>query len=138
MGLVLTNARKHISDNSETDKILDKLLNNPKLTDKHVKTVFKRTRPNRRKTIETINDKMYEKTLPYDNLAKNCKNYFNRMDINYNTKKVDELKMKNFLESCEKLGIIKLCQKEKILNLVLDNYSVHQSEYIKYVAELAL
>ena len=136
MGLVFTNVRKSISDNSETNKILDEVLNNLNLTDNYVKTILKQKRPARREIIEIINNKMYDEKLPYDNLAKNCKNYFKRLEINYNNNKVDEQKMNNFIENCEKLDICELCQKEKVLHLVLDNYSVHHSVYIEKVAEI--
>ena len=136
MGLVLTNVRKNISKNSKTKEGLDAVLKNPNLTDKHVKTILKQKRPTRRETIENINDKMYDDKIPYDNLAKNCKNYFKRMDIDNNTKKVDEGKMDIFLKNCEKLDIFKLCRNEKMINLILDRYSVHLSAYIEQLAEI--
>ena len=136
MGLVFTNARKTISDDVQTSKILNEVLNNLNLTTKHVKTRLKQKRPTKRETIEIINNKMYDETTPYDNLIKNCKNYFKRMDLNYNTDKVDKQKMNNFLKNCEKLDIYDICQKQKRLNIVLDNYSVHHSAYIEQVAEI--
>jgi transposase len=136
MGLVLTHTRKTISDNLQTNKTLNKVLNNPNLTTKHVKTTLKQKRRTKRETIEIINNKMYDETTPYDNIVKNCKNYFKRIDINYNTKKVDEQKMNNFFKNCKQLNIKELCQKEKKLNIILDNYSVHLSDYIEKVAEI--
>ena len=136
MGLILVNARKIISDNPQTKEALDKLLNNPNLTDNYVKTTLKQKRPTRRETIETINNQMYDETLPYDNLAKNCKNYFKRLDVNYNTDKVDERKMINFLKNCETLKIREIFKKEKVFNIVLDNYSVHLSKYIEEIAKI--
>jgi hypothetical protein len=76
MGLVFTNARKTISNDIQTSKILKEVLNNPNLTTKHVKTRLKQKRPTKREIIEIINNKMYDETTQYDNLIKNCKNYF--------------------------------------------------------------
>jgi len=136
MGTVFTHVRKTISDNPQTIKKLNEVLNNPNLTTKHVKTTLKQKRPTKRDTIEAINNKMYDEKAPYDNIVKNCKNYFNRLDINRNTKKVDEQKMKNFLKNCEQSKIQELCQEEKKLNILIDNYSVHKSEYIEIIAEI--
>jgi len=136
MGILLTNGRKSILKNQETNKIFNELLNNSNLTTKHVKDILKENRPSRRETIETINNKMYDDTMPYDNLAKNCKNYFGRLDFNNNTEKLDEEKMKNFLKNCEELNIKDLCQKEKVLNLILDNYTPHHSAYIEQISEI--
>ena len=76
MGLILTNARKNILKDPHTDKIFDELLNNINLTTKYVKFTLREKRPTKRETIEIINNKMYDKTMPYDNIAKHCKNYF--------------------------------------------------------------
>jgi len=136
MGLFLANARKTISDNPQSIEALDKVLNNVNLTDKHVKTTLKQIRPSRRETIETINNQMYNEELSYDKIAKNCKNYFRRLDVNYNTDKVDERKMINFLKNCEIFQVCEIFKKEKVLNIVLDNYSVHHTVYYKAVAEM--
>ena len=135
-GLILSNARKNILDNPQTDKVFDKLLNNINLTTKYVKDSLKEKRPDRREIIEKINNKVKDQTTTYDNLAKNCKNYFKRLDFEYNTDKVDEEKMKNFLKNCEILNIRELCLKEKIFHLILDNYRVHHSAYIEQVSEI--
>jgi transposase len=136
MGTVFTHARKIVSDNPQLSKILNKVLKNPNLTSKYVRTILKRLRPTRRETIENINNKMYDEAAQYDNVVKNCKNYFRRLDINHNTDKVDEQKMNNFLKNCEQFNIYELCQKEKKLNILLDNYSVHHSAYTKEIAEI--
>jgi len=135
-GLILANARKNILDDLKADETFDELLKDANLTTKHVKDSLKEKRPDRKEIIEKINKKVNDKTMPYDNFAKNCKNYFKRLDFDYNTDKVDEEKMKNFLKNCEKLKINELCQKEKLLNLILDNYSVHHSVYFKQVSKI--
>ena len=52
------------------------------------------------------------------------------MNIENNAKKVDEGKMDIFLKNCENLDIFKLCRNKKMINLILDRYSVHLSAYI--------
>ena len=136
MGLILTNARKNILKDPHTDKIFYELLNNINLTTKYVKSTLREKRPTKRETIEIINNKMYDETMPYDNIAKHCKNYFQRLDLDYNTDKVDKEKMNNFIKNCEKLEIRDLCQKEKVFHLILDNYSVHHSAYIEHIGKI--
>ena len=135
-GLILTNARKNILDNPLANKIFNELLNNVNLSTKYVKDSLKEKRPDRKEIIEKINKKVNDETTPYDNFAKNCKNYFKRLDFEYNTDKVDEEKMKNFLKNCEELKIRVLCQKEKRFNIILDNYRVHHSAYFEQVSEI--
>jgi transposase len=106
------------------------------LTTEYAKAILKEKRPSRRDIIENINDRLYDDEIHYDNLAKNCKNYFGRLDLNNNAEKIDEEKMKNFLKNCEKLNIEELCQKEKLFNLILDNYSVHHSAYVEQISEI--
>ena len=44
--------------------------------------------------------------------------------------------MNNFIKNCEKLNVYDLCQKEKVLNIILDNSPTHHSDYIEIVAEM--
>ena len=44
--------------------------------------------------------------------------------------------MINFLKNCEILNIREIFKKEKVFNIVLDNYSVHLAAYIEEVAEI--
>ena len=54
MGLIFTNTRKTISDNKQTIKILNEVLNNLNLTTKHVKTTLKQKRQQKEKLSKPL------------------------------------------------------------------------------------
>ncbi|MDR0911013.1 MAG: transposase [Methanobrevibacter sp.] len=135
MGILFTNLRKTISSSEITIKKIDEVLNNDNLTDKYAKNILRKTRPTIKDTIEKINDKLYDETKDYDNIAKNCKNYFKRLDVNNNPQKIDKIKMDNLIENYNEKNIEKICAEEKKLNLILDNYPTHQSEFIEQIAK---
>ncbi|MBU4548095.1 MAG: transposase [Euryarchaeota archaeon] len=70
-----------------------------------------------------------------DKMLKRLRRYENKIDIN-NSRKIHATKRKYLLKNLDTTEIKGLMSKEKVLNIILDNYSTHKAVLVKKVAEI--
>lgn len=122
--------------NINTKNKLHNIINRVKLTDEEITDILISNGENNiifsNKLIKTINK---YKDDPTTTLARIVKKHCERESIN-NVKKRREIKRKNTLNTLETENIGAEIENEKRIILILDNYSVHKSAFIKKVAKI--
>ena len=120
--------------NKNTVKLLNKIIKEVNLTDKEIDEILMENNENNKvfteKIIRTIEKYKDDTTSTIVRIiGKHC----NRESIN-NVKKRREIKRKITLNLLEKENILTKIQTEQRICLILDNYSVHKSAFIKKIA----
>ncbi len=120
--------------NKNTVKLLNKIIKEVNLTDKEIDEILMENNENNKvfteKIIRTI-EKYKDDTT--STIARIIEKHCNRESIN-NVKKRREIRRKITLNLLEKENIITKIQTEQRICLILDNYSVHKSAFIKKIA----
>ena len=83
---------------------------------------------------EKINEKLYSdlnKQKTIESIIKVC-----QKENENNERKIRVHKQQNFIKNLEKSLIKKLTNKEKKLNIVLDNYRVHHAKIVEFACEI--
>jgi transposase len=116
-------------------QLLNNALNNINLTTEHAQTILIEKRMNeskfRKKTIIDLDNKNLNQNEKIQKISKRCR----REEIT-NIRKIDRIKRDNILVNINTNEIKEYSRKEKILNIVLDNYRVHKTKLVQQVAEI--
>lgn len=128
-------------ENIEAQNLLKKAMNNPNLTEDYIKLELASNLSSDYEIINDVNNILYKmldeekKDEKIENLLKRLNRYENKIDIN-NSRKIQAAKRKYLLENLDTEEIKGLIIKEKVLNIVLDNYTTHHAVIVKKVAEI--
>ena len=135
MGKIFAEIRLANTNNFKGKYLLTEALDNFNLTDKYIANTLKRKRDSIYEYREKINDKIYDEKTDFDSTNKNIINYAKRQDPD-NTDKKNKEKRDNLLKNLNTDEIKEIFANEPILNIVLDNYSVHHSSLIEEICEI--
>ena len=131
IAIALLELRCANTKNKNTVKLLNKIIEEVNLTDEEIDTILMENNGNNKvfteKIIKTI--EKYENDTT-STIARIIGKHCNRESLN-NVKKRREIRRKITLNQLEKEDIITKIQTEQRICLILDNYSVHKSAFIK-------
>jgi transposase len=96
---------------------------------------LKKIRPNKRVTIEKVNDIYFDDKVSYDQAIKKNNRYINQLNPRHG-KKIEDQKNLKIEENLKQNNLKDILAKEKTIHIILDNYSVHHSNLIKNVAKI--
>ena len=134
IAIALLELRCANTKNKNTVKLLNKIIEEVNLTDEEIDTILMENNENNKvfteKIIKTI--EKYENDTT-STIARIIGKHCNRESLN-NVKKRREIRRKITLNQLEKEDIITKIQTEQRICLILDNYSVHKSAFIKKIA----
>ncbi len=139
--LILTHFRMINVENIEARDLLKKAMNNPNLTEDYIKVKLASNLSSNYEIINDVNNILYKmldeekEDEKIDKLLKRLRRYENKIDIN-NYRKIHAAKRKYLLENLDTNEIKGLISKEKVLNIILDNYPTHKAALVKKVAEI--
>lgn len=139
--LILTHFRMINVENIEAQNLLKKAMKNPNLTDDYIKLELSFNLSSDYEIINDVNNILYKMLdeenddEKIENLLKRLNRYENKIDIN-NSKKIHAVKRRYLLENLDTEKIRDLIKKEKVLNIILDNYPTHKAVLVKKVAEI--
>jgi transposase len=124
-----------ININSEIGiSLLNNVINNNNLTDDEIKKELSKINLNWDDLRNKINDKLYgdlSKQKTIEAVEKTCK----KENLN-NSRKIDYRKRKNLIENLDTDEIKEILSKEKVINIVLDNYRVHHAKIVEKACEI--
>ena len=134
IAIALLELRYANTNNKNTIKILNKIIQEVNLTDEEIDEYLMENNENN----EVFAEKIFKTLEKYkDNttstIARIIGKHCNRESLN-NVKKRREIRRKITLNLLNKENIISKMQTEQRLCLILDNYSVHKSAFIKKIA----
>ncbi len=134
IAIALLELRCANTNNKNTIKILNKIIQEVNLTDEEIDEYLMKNNENN----EVFAEKIFKTLEKYkDNttstIARIIGKHCNRESLN-NVKKRREIRRKITLNLLNKENIISKMQTEQRLCLILDNYSVHKSVFIKKIA----
>lgn len=116
-------------------KLLNHAVDNINLTTSYAKSILMETQMSetkfREKTILDLDNKNLSQNEKIQKISKRC----NREELT-NIRKIDRIKRDKILENVNTEDIINYLNKEKKLNIVLDNYRVHKTKLVQKVAEI--
>ena len=114
--------------------LLEEVINNENLTDDGIKKELSKINLNFHDLRNKINDKLYSdlsKQKSIESVEKTCK----KENIN-NQRKIDYRKRKNLIENLDSEEINDILSKEKLINIVLDNYRVHHAKIVEKACKI--
>jgi len=114
--------------------LLEDVINNHNLLEDEIRKELSKTNLNMHDSRNKINDKLYgdlSKQKTIEAVEKTCK----KESIN-NSRKIDYHKRKNLIENLDTDEINEILSKEKIINIVLDNYRVHHAKIVEKACEI--
>lgn len=116
-------------------KLLNHAVDNINLTTSYAKSILMEKQMSetkfREKTILDLDNKNLSQNEKIQKISKRC----NREELT-NIRKIDRIKRDKILENVNTEDIINYLNKEKKLNIVLDNYRVHKTKLVQKVAEI--
>jgi len=114
--------------------LLEDVINNDNLLEDEIKKELNKTNLNMDDLRNKINDKLYgdlSKQKTIEAVEKTCK----KENLN-NSRKIDCRKRKNLIENLDTKDINDILSKEKVINIVLDNYRVHHAKIVEKACEI--
>lgn len=139
--LILTQFRMINVENTEAQNQLKNAMNNPNLTEDYIKLELASNLSSNYEIINDVNNILYKmldeekEDEKIDKMLKRLRRYENKIDIN-NSRKIHATKRKYLLENLDTTEIKCLMSKEKVLNIILDNYPTHKAVLVTKVAEI--
>lgn len=134
IAIALLEIRYANTKNKNTVKILNKIINEVNLTDKEIDEILIENNENNKvfteKILKTI-EKYKDDTT--STIARIIEKHCNRESIQ-NAKKRRKIRRKITLNLLKKENILSKTKNEQRICLILDNYSVHKSAFIKEIA----
>ncbi|MFM5882939.1 transposase [Methanobrevibacter gottschalkii] len=134
IAIALLEIRYANTKNKNTVKILNKIINEVNLTDKEIDEILIENNENNKvftEKILKIIEKYKDDTT--STIARIIGKHCNRESIQ-NVKKRREIRRKITLNLLKKENILSKTKNEQRICLILDNYSVHKSAFIKEIA----
>ena len=114
--------------------LLERVITNLNLSDYEIKKYLNKKNLNFHDLRNKINDKLYgdlSKQKAIEAVEKTCK----KENLN-NSRKINYYKRKNLIENLDTDEIKDIFLKEKVMNIVLDNYRVHHAKIVEKACEV--
>ena len=121
-------------ENEKGQELLINAINNPNLLEKNIKKELSKELSSEYDLINKINDKLYDNNSKQKSLE-SIRRICNKEDLNNKTK-IEYRKRKNLNENLENPTIRQLLNKEKKINIVLDNARIHKAKMVLKAAEI--
>jgi len=114
--------------------LLEEVINNNNLTDNEIQKELSKDNLNFHDLRNKINDKLYSdlsKQKTIEAVEKTCR----KENIN-NSRKIDYRKRLHLIENLDTDEIKEILSKEKMINIVLDNYRVHHAKIVEKACKI--